>query len=424
MALQNRKERLKVLVVDEEIPYPADTGKRIRTWNLLKRLAQKHSVHFLCYGRGEHGSTEVLRSAGLAVHLVEPLKKMSGLRLYLRLLWNLFSPYPFSVAKHYSRRFQKALDDLLKESGWDLIQCEWTPYARFVRPERLVPVLIAAHNIESQIWKRRAENSRHFIARAFFGLQARKMAWFERRALLAATAATAVSDDDAQAMRQWGVQAVRVVPNGVDPEFYESVGQAQHENIVLCVASLDWFPNVDAVQYFIDEIFPLIRKRMPNCIFRIVGRRPPEFLKEKLSNTPDIDLVGEVSDVRPYLEQATVIAVPLRIGGGSRLKILEALAAGKAVVSTTVGAEGLQLDPGKHLLIADSPHDFAGRVSELLMSPETRRRLGEEGRNFVSKEYAWGTIATRLQTAWLDSVRRGAVSELIPAAVHEIGVAS
>jgi glycosyltransferase involved in cell wall biosynthesis len=417
------KERLKVLVLDEEVPYPPNTGKRIRTWNLLKRLAQRHDVHLLCYG-AEDESTEALRSAGIVPHLVQPLKKMSGVSLYTRLLWNLFSPYPFSVAKHYTRRFQKEVNDLLQESGWDLLQCEWTPYARFVSGVRDLPVLIAAHNIESHIWERRAENSDNFMERAFFRLQCKKMVRFEHRALLAATAVTAVTPEDAQTMRSWGVRSVSVVPNGVDAKFYECLGQTDCKNSILSLASLDWFPNIDALQYFTREIFSLIRKKVPNAVFKIVGRRPPKFLIEELSRTPGIDFVGEVSDVRPHLEQASVIVVPLRIGGGSRLKILEALAANKAVVSTSIGAEGLQLEPGTHLLIADSPSDFAIRVSELLGSSEMRRCLAEEGKKFVLKHYQWDTIATRLETAWLECVRPRSVTQPVIPVVREIGVAS
>jgi polysaccharide biosynthesis protein PslH len=144
---------LKVLVIDEEIPYPPDAGKRIRTWNLLKRLAARHEVHLLCYGRSGNAGGEALRSAGITLHLVEPPKELAGNALYLRLFANLFSAYPFSVTKHYSQRFQNAFNELLRSADWDLVQCEWTPYARFLEHATKAPTLIATHNVESQIWK-------------------------------------------------------------------------------------------------------------------------------------------------------------------------------------------------------------------------------------------------------------------------------
>jgi polysaccharide biosynthesis protein PslH len=420
MKLQTEERSLKVLVVDEEIPYPPDAGKRIRTWNLLKRLAERHEIHLLCYGRMEESSSSALRAAGIVLHIVEPPPKLGGSALYLRLLFNLFSPYPFSVAKHHSRRFQRALDGLLAGGDWDLLQCEWTPYAQFLSSTGTTPTLIATHNIESQIWNRRAKHSASLVEKCFFGLQGLKMAWFERRALLRATAVTAVTSDDAQQMHEWGVRAVTVVPNGVDPEFYLGDGDIEDDNEILSVASLDWFPNADALDYFSSEIFPLVRQKLPNTVLRVVGRRPPEALKKRLSAIPGIEFVGEVTDVRPYIDRASVIVVPLRIGGGSRLKILEALAAGKAVVSTSIGAEGLGLKPEKHLLIADSSVEFASRVVELLASKETRKRLGQSGREIVCDQFGWNGIAARLEGVWRNILPSSRSRELTGSSRREV----
>lgn len=396
---------LKVLVLDEEIPYPPNSGKRIRTWNLLKRLAAKHSVHLLCYGRTDDASCAAVRDAGVVLHLVEPPPVANGLVLYAGLFANIFSPFPFSVTKHYSRKFQAALDELVKSEKWDVVQCEWTPYARFIRNVR-VPTLITSHNVESQIWQRRANHSKGTIKRIFFRLQQWKMARFERRALRRAQAVTAVTECDAFTMKAWGVENVRVVPNGVDTEYYDSAPPPQNENEILSIASLDWFPNVDALEYFTDKILPLLRSQRPDAVLRVVGRRPPVSLKEKLSKLRNVEFVGEVDDVRPHLDRAAVIIVPLRIGGGSRLKILEALAAGKAVVSTSIGAEGLELQSEEHLRLADSPEEFAQKVTELLGSADQRRRLGENGKRIVAERFGWGSIATRLEQVWSRTASR------------------
>jgi glycosyltransferase involved in cell wall biosynthesis len=413
------KKTLKVLVIDEEVPYPPDAGKRIRTWNLLKSLARTHRVHLLCYGRNDDSNSAALRSAGIVLHLVEPLQASAGLSLYLRLAVNLLSPYPFSVTKHYSYRFQRACNDLLKSGDWDLIHCDWTPYARYIASVRATPTLIATHNVESQIWERRAECGANFVERFFFGLQKAKMLWFERRALRRATVVTAVTVADAETMCGWGVRAVTVVPNGVDLEMYLGINDQEDENQVLSVASLDWFPNADAIEYFANQIFPLIRKLLPKIVLCIVGRRPPDSLRTRLSAVPGIDFVGEVKDVRPYLDRAAVIVVPLRIGGGSRLKILEALAAGKAVVSTSIGAEGLYLKPGKEVLIADSPQDFARCVIDLLLDKAARRELGTNGRKLVTETYGWPGIAMRMETVWLAAAGGRYNNQMVDAAARE-----
>lgn len=396
----NPGTRLKVLILDEEIPYPPNSGKRIRSWNLVRRLAKRHAVSWLCYGRADDPAVEAFRKAGIRVHLVEPKTNPTGWRLYLRLFLNLFSTEPFSVTKHYSGRFRKKLRALLAQESWDLVQCEWTPYARFVSKGCCVPVLISAHNVESQIWGRRRQNERNPISKVFFWTQERKMQRFELQALSHASSVTAVTQADVETIRDWGVESVTLVPNGVHLEAFVPAPEAEREGEILLMASLDWYPNIDALNYFIEEILPLLSARGPQIRLRIVGRRPSESLRRQLSSNSAVDFTGEVEDVNPYLAGAAVFVVPLRIGGGSRIKILEALAAGKAVVSTSIGAEGLNVIPGKHLLIADSPSEFARCVDELLASKTLRQQLGEEGRRLVTDFYGWDGIATQLESAW------------------------
>ena len=397
---ENSSRPLKVLVLDEEIPYPPNSGKRIRTWNLLRRLARRHSVCLLCYGRREDPAVTAVEEAGIRLRLVEPQAVRAGLDLYSRLLANVFSTFPHSVTKHYSARFQRELDSLLQRESWDLIQCEWTPYARFVSDVRDVPILIASHNVESQIWERRARHAGNPLAKLFFRTQEWKMRRFERRAMLRASAVTAVTPSDVDTLHSWSIPNITLVPNGVDLDCYSPAPELGNNNEILFLASLDWHPNVDALNYFVSEIFPLVREKRPETVLRIVGRQPAESLRKQLSGLPEIDFVGEVESVHAYLDRAAVVVVPLRIGGGSRLKILEALGAGKAVVSTSIGAEGLEVVPGEHLSIADTPAEFARRTEELLASPESRRRFGNCGRKLVIERYGWDSIAQRLESVW------------------------
>jgi glycosyltransferase involved in cell wall biosynthesis len=396
-----RARKLKVLIVDEEIPFPPNAGKRIRTWNLLRRLAEEHDLTLLCYGSPEEPGLQAIRAAGIRVDLVPtPSKKSSGWAFYLRLFLNLFSPYPYSVVKHFSSEFQAALDHLLTVETWDLLQCEWTPYMHFLRRKIACPVVVATHNVENQIWDRRARHGRNIPERLFFRLQAWKMKQFEKSALRRATAVTAVTWNDAEVMSNWGVADVTVVANGADIDFYDICHAQERECELLSVSSLDWYPNEDALEFFVREILPEIRKRRPDVKFSIVGRRPQQSLRQRLQNVPGVVFHGEVEDVRPFVSAASVVVVPLRIGGGSRLKILEALAGAKAVVSTSVGAEGLDVNGGEHLLIADDPTDFAQKVIELLESPERRHQLGQAGRQRIMECYGWENIAKRMEHVW------------------------
>jgi len=391
---------LRVLVLDEWIPYPPDSGKRVRTWNLLRRLARRHRVSLLCYGDSESEAAHVVRSAGIALHTVAPLPELAGWRLYWRLFGNLFSPNPYSVSKHDTRRFRDSLRRLLSENHFDLVHFEWTPYARFRDGIGSIPNLTMAHNIESQIWSRRARQSRTLIETAFFNLQARKMDSFERRVMRRADWVALVTELDAEQVRAWGVQRTSLVENGVDVDQFVPLEGKCDSDEILFLAALDWYPNLDALDYLLEDIFPLVRQASPSARLRIVGRRPPAGLKERIARCPGVELVGEVADVRPFLARAAVVVVPLRIGGGSRIKILEALAMGKAVVSTSIGAEGLAVTDGVHLSLADAPSDFAGRTVGLLKSPEERLRLGENGRKLVVERYSWDQMAKALEWAW------------------------
>jgi glycosyltransferase involved in cell wall biosynthesis len=265
-----------------------------------------------------------------------------------------------------------------------------------------------AHNIESQILYRRARCSRTILERVFFGLQARKMESFEREVLRQADWVTLVTELDAEQVRAWGVQKTSLVENGADVDQFVPLEGKCDSDEVLFLAALDWYPNLDALDYLLKDILPLIQQASPSARLRIVGRRPPAGLKERIARCPGVEFVGEVADVRPFLTRAAVVAVPLRIGGGSRIKILEALAMGKAVVSTSIGAEGLAVKDGVHLLLADAPADFAARTVTLLKSPEERLRLGENGRRLVVDRYSWDRIAELLDSAWRQACTQGA----------------
>ncbi|MEO5935697.1 MAG: glycosyltransferase family 4 protein, partial [Terriglobales bacterium] len=330
--------RLRVLVLDEYFPYPPDSGKPIRTWNLLRQLATRHDITLLCHGHLTPEQAEAARTAGMHVESVDAIPPEGGLALYAKLLLNMASPYPYSVAKHHTARFREKLGTVLGNGSFDLVHCEWTPYARYLSSIK-VPTLIATHNIESQIWARRAERASNPLAKIFFRIQASKMERFERSVLARAQAVTGVSAADAAQAKAWGAAQVSVVDNGVDLRHFAPQGEGAGDRAVF-IGALEWFPNVDAVQFFVDAIQPRLEKLLPNFRTKIIGRRAPESLKRFLGGCSGIDFAGEVPDTRPHLAEAGLVIVPLRIGGGSRLKILEALAMGKAVVSTTIGAEG------------------------------------------------------------------------------------
>ena len=399
--------RLRVLVVDEAPPYPPDSGKRLRTWHLLRRLARRHQITLLCYAdpdaARQRAAEAALAEAGIACQAVAALPELSGTRLYARLLANLGSAWPYPVAKHHTGRFQAAVEAMWASGRYDLVQVEWTPFASYL--SAAVPHLIASHNIEAQIWQRRAAISGRWVARPYFRLQAARMRRFERRVFAQARAVTTVSLEDRATALGWGARRSTIVANGVDVDYFQPRPEiAVQPDTLLFVGALDWFPNQDGVVHFAEAILPLIRAQRPACRFQVVGRRPSRALVQRLSRVAGVELVGEVPDVRPFMAAASQLVVPLRVGGGSRIKIIESLAMDKAVVATPVGAEGLQAVSGTHLLLADTPESFARTAVQLLQTPAQAQRLGRAGGRWARELYNWDDCAQALEAAWRGSL--------------------
>ncbi len=400
---------MRILVVDEEIPYPLNSGKRLRTYNLLKPLAARNDITFVCryHEHLKENTSSALRDVGIQPEVVpDPIPRKQGARFYLTLLGNLLSPYPYTVASHASSRLVRRIAELCREKPFDLIHCEWTPYAINLQPWLgKMPTLVDAHNIEAMIWHRNFQVETNLAKKAFIYLQWRKMAAFERSFFPQFSRCVAVSSQDALGIAQWaGKERVDVVDNGVDLAYFsrKSSRPAKPETnwSLVFTGSLDWRPNVDGLIYFLDHIFPLIVARYPQATLTIVGRNPMPVLQHKVAGMQGVNLVGTVEDVRPYMESAAVYVVPLRVGGGSRLKILEALAMEMPVVSTTIGAEGLDVTHGQNILLADSPEDFAATVINLFENYDMATTLGNDGRRLVADRYQWQALADQLEMNW------------------------
>jgi glycosyltransferase involved in cell wall biosynthesis len=359
-------------MVDEELPYPANSGKRIRTLNLTLRLARRHRITFLSHRNADPAEARraaaFLQSHGIETATVErTIAPKRGPGFYARLAANLVSPLPYSVASHNSRALQRAIRTYAGAQAVDLWHCEWTPYAAALDVLGGARHVLMAHNVESLIWQRYHETTPDPLRRWYIGLQWRKFERFERRAFGRATRTVAVSDTDAALIRErFGGTRVDVVDNGVDAAYFRPTDVARDPRQVLFLGSLDWRPNLDAVGLLLEQIFPAVRAQEPAARLCLVGRHPPAVLRRRVANCAGVTLHADVDDVRPYLTGSGVLAVPLRIGGGSRLKILEALACGLPVVSTRVGAEGLDLEANKHLTVVPDIADMAAALVECL----------------------------------------------------------
>lgn len=400
---------MRILVIDEALPWPTDSGKRIRTFELMRRLAASFEIVFAYHAETPTSpeARAAFEAAGIEIVAVprRPLEK-TGWRFGWDLGRNAFLSVPYMVMAHRTARMRETVGRLVADRQIDLVHAEWTPLVANVPAGLDVPVAIAAHNVESLIWWRYHENETSTARRAYVGMQARKVERFEARALRDADVVISVSEEDGERIRALGQEHVQVAPNGVDATAFAPRRDAEVvPDSLLFVGSLDWRPNLDAVAYFLDEIRTPLLKLRPDARLTIVGRHPPDWLEKRVASSAGISIAASVPDVQPYVASAAVSIVPLRIGGGSRLKICEALAMERPVVSTSVGAEGLELGDG--IARADGAEAFARAVVQVLAEPAEAAAMARRGRERVLARYEWDRIAPLQADAWRDAIERG-----------------
>ena len=387
-----------ILWIKTELLHPVDKGGRIRTYNMLRALRRDHRVTYVTLDDGAAAPDAVERAAEYADELVRvPFRtapKRSP-RFYAELLANAFSRIPYAVAKYRSAPLRRAILDLVSRGDVDVVVCDFLAPSLNV-PERLpVPTVLFQHNVEAMIWRRHAEVARGAVARRYFREQWRRMEAFERAECRRFDHVIAVSPEDRDTFRNaYGVTDATDVPTGVDVEFFRPAGGiAREPRDLVFTGSMDWLPNEDGILWFVDEILPRIRARIPGASLTIVGRNPPVRIRAFAARDSLVRVTGTVADVRPFIERAAVFVVPIRIGGGTRLKIFEAMAMERAVVSTAVGAEGLPVTCGEHVLLADEPQAFANAVVSLLEAPDRAARIGASAAQLVRASFGWGRVA-------------------------------
>jgi len=293
-----------------------------------------------------------------------------------------------------------AIAHAVRDRQIDLLVCDFLVPAVNVPVGLGIPAVLFQHNVEAAIWTRRAQVARSFAWRAYLAEQSRRMHAFERQECRRFDHVIAVSEVDRDTFQnKYGVAQVSAIPTGVDVDFFRpSSPAATASREIVFVGSMDWMPNVDGVAWFVTDILPLVRRHIPDASLAIVGRDPTRTVRELAVRVPGVTVTGTVQDVRPYLERCAVAVVPLRVGGGTRLKIFEAMAMEKAVVSTHVGAEGLPVTDGKEILLADDPPAFAAAVVSLLQDRAMARGLGEAAAMRVRSDFGWAAVTQQFTT--------------------------
>ncbi|MBI4951908.1 MAG: glycosyltransferase [Myxococcales bacterium] len=373
--------------------WPVDRGGRRRSFETVRALAERHAVTVATTHVAED-EVAGLRGALPGSEVLSwpwqiPKHGSAGFALALGRSWA--SELPVDIWRCVVPELRREVAERLRRGACDVCVVDFLAAAPNVSLRSAGPLVLFSHNVEHQIWRRLAKVETRLARRALLEVEWRKMRRYEDRVVGAVARTIAVSEAD-RAMLASRVPGASVcaVPTGVDLSYFRSEGASEAPGSIVFVGAMDWYPNEDAVLHFAAEILPRVQRAVPDATLTVVGRNPSARLR---ALGPAVRVTGTVDDVRPHLGAASVVVVPLRVGGGTRLKIFEALAMQKAVVSTAIGAEGLPLRTGEHFVCADEPAAFADAVVALLRDPGRRTALGVAGRGLVETRFGWAAVA-------------------------------
>lgn len=381
-----------ILIVTPAWPSPPTWGFAVRVYQLARQLAARHRVTVLAYSGGNATGEERFGSWFTTAELVpRPAANRSKRRSQIA---SLLSPHSYHMNHLRSGEMRRAITRLLHDRVFDIVQVESSQLASMV-PDCDTPIVLDEHNVEFKLLDRIADNETG--ARRWFGqLEAAKARREELSAWARADGVVFTSQADLSVMHRIDPgKRAKVVANGVDVEHFAPASGPPDADLIVFTGSINYRPNTDAVDYFNRAMFPQVRRVRPSARFVVVGQGAPEWLVR--TAPPGVEFTGYVPDIRPYLERAAVVVVPLRSGSGTRLKILEALATARPVVSTTVGCEGLSVVDGQHVSIVDEPDQFAREVTSLMSDPLRSNELGQRGRELVVANYSWHIAGQRLE---------------------------
>jgi len=391
---------MKILFLSPTVPFPLTDGGRIRVFNLLKQIATKSDVTLLALETQPSDAEGIaqLQQLGIQVHLIPNAPTLPPVS-FGTLLKAFLKRQPITVARYDLPAYRQKFKELVETGSFNLVHYEMFHTAQFHTETRL-PGVLSQQNVDSAIWRRLCSETANPFYKFAYWTQQLAFQRYERVLSPKFDAVTCTSDIDAAVFqRHCARDAIEIIPNGVDVTHYQPDSSAEVSAHLIYIGSMDWYPNEDAVSFFVDEVLPRIQESIPDVRFSIVGGNPSARV-QKLTERKGVIVTGRVPEIKPYFAEATVFVVPLRIGSGTRLKILEALAMGKAIVSTSVGAEGLALKDGEEIFIADEPTVFADAVTRLLTDASLRRRIGENGRARVERDYDWRSIGEKLHTLY------------------------
>ncbi len=385
---------MRILFLTPTFPYPLDNGNKILIFNTIIRLAKQHQVFLLSFIQGNQSEyfpylkdycagIETVSTPGPGIWGKDMSYSKKGL------IKNLFCPLPYTISRWYLPEMERKLKEMVSKNKCDLVQIETLHLAQFAKFTGNVPVILRQHNVESRVMERYYKYASDPLKRAYAYFQWRKLLRYERRLCLDSDLVVTLSLVDKDALRKISPEInAEVVPVGVDLGYFGAFFSARNSDEILYIGNLYFPPAMENILYFLKETWPKIKRIRPRARLSILGNCPKKETKN-IRNFPDVIFLGEVEDVRPFMAASALTIVPHRIASGVRFKILEAMAMKLPVVSTPLGCEGLEVEDGKHILIADTPDMFADKVIAILENDQLRNNLTEKAHALVQERYTW-----------------------------------
>lgn len=412
---------MKILWLSHLVPYPPKGGVLQRSHYLLKELSKKHEIDLLAFnqkdliaplykGNIERGLTEAYNELSAFCSYVNFFDIVCDNKKYGKMILaftSLFSRDPYTINWLKSSDFSKALSDRIASENYDLVHIDTVSLDIFRSILGNIPCVLDHHNIESHMLFRRSRQEKSYFKKAYFFQEARRLRWYEKRVYQKYVGHITCSDVDSKRLdRIANIKNVKTIPNGVDTSYFLPKGISQNKNTIIFVGTMSWYPNIEAALFICNEIMPRLRYLYPKINLQIIGANPPEQLKKIAREYEDIDVLGFVDEVRDYIERAAVYVCPIMDGGGTKLKILDALAMEKPIVAHKIASEGINVTDGMNILLADHADEYAELIVRLLKSGEERSRLGKSARKLVLEQYDYSAIGESLNDFYLELAKK------------------
>ena len=401
---------MKILYLTPYVPYPLNNGGLIRVYHMMVNLGSKHDVTAICMEPDNDAQAQgikVIEETGISIETVPVARHQKKKLKRIYQLLSLVSAKPYQYKQFHSVAMQNAVTRHLSEGDYDLLLVEFSQMGYF-QLDTDIPSFIDQHNVEYEIMHRTYETEKNPLRKLLAYSEWKKFYKQEIENCEKFTGCLTTSIRDAEILQQRspGMEC-HIIPNGVDSEFFRPTDSDDFDpNMVLFTGTISYYPNTEGILWFYKNIWPLIKEKNPQATFCIAGKEPPPEVQAIADKDESVTATGMVDDMRDYYYKASVVVVPLRVGGGTRLKILEGMAMSKSIVSTSVGAEGIDHTDGQNILLKDTPEDFSEAVVTVMKDTALRQKLEKGGRDLVEAKYDWRAVTDKLSDVFERAVNK------------------